>query len=270
MDHLRAFVNYFKQKSPGTPFPRVSDELYAHLTNVMTPHGMKIMQKDNSLFRGESAPQPLPGIDIRPLWDGSDEAWKLLHMAMIFSFLQGDPKEKVAQVMEAMKHVLPETHRDTDEILKTLETEETSSAISEIFELLMKTRLASIVGDIAASIKLDEIGIDFERPEEILEALQHPERSSAVREIMEQVKAMLEDRIKTGKINQHELIREVEMLKAKFQSSFGKYMNEMVGIARERPETGNTGHQILSNSPDARRARMQARLQRKLREKGRK
>jgi hypothetical protein len=133
----------------------------------------------------------------------------------------------------------------------------------------MKTRLASIVGDIAASIKLDEIGIDFERPEEILEALQHPERSSAVREIMEQVKAMLEDRIKTGKINQHELIREVEMLKAKFQSSFGKYMNEMVGIARERPETGNTGNQILSNSPDARRARMQARLQRKLREKGR-
>jgi hypothetical protein len=172
--------------------------------------------------------------------------------------------------MEAMKHVLPATHRDTDEILKTLGTEETSSAIAEIFELLMKTRLASIVGDIAASIKLDDIGIDFERPEEILEALQHPERSQAVRHIMEQVKTMLEERIKSGKINQQELVREIETLKAKFQSSFGKYMNEMVGVGREGPATGNTSQQIMSNSPEARRARMQARLQRKLHEKGRK
>jgi hypothetical protein len=60
------------------------------------------------------------------------------------------------------------------------------------------------------------------------------------------------------------------MLKAKFQSSFGKYMKDMVGIARDRPETGNTANQIMSNSPEARRARMQARLQRKLHEKGRK
>jgi hypothetical protein len=269
MDHLRAFVKYFKDKNPAVAFPRASDELYAHLTDVMTPHALKIMQKDNSVFRGEDAPQPFPGIDIRPMWDGTDEAWKALHMAMIFSFLQGDPKTKVAQVLEAMKHVLPNTHRDTDEILKTLETEETSSAISEIFELLMTTRLASIVGDIAASIKLEDIGIDFERPEEILEALQHPERSQAVRQIMEQVKNMLEERIKNGKINQQELIREIEMLKAKFQSSFGKYMKEMVGIGREQPATGNTGQQILSNSPEARRARMQARLQRKLHEKSR-
>jgi hypothetical protein len=269
MDHLRAFIKYHKDKHPDAALPRASDEVYSHLTDAMTPHAMKIMQKDNSVFRGENAAQPFKGVDFRPLWDGTEEAWKLLHMAMIFSFLQGDPKAKVAQVLEAMKHVLPETHRDTDEILKTLETEETSSAISEIFELLMTTRLASIVGDIAASIKLEDIGIDFERPEEILEALQHPERSQAVRTIMEQVKTMLEERIKSGRINQQELIREVEMLKAKFQSSFGKYMKEMVGIGREQPATGNTAEQILSNSPEARRARMQARLQRKLREKGR-
>ena len=270
MDHLRAFIKYFKDKHPDAVLPRASDEVYSHLTDAMTPHAMKIMQKDNSVFRGENAAQPFKGIDFRPLWDGSEEAWKLLHMAMIFSFLQGDPKAKVAQVLEAMKHMLPETHRDTDEILKTLETEETSSALSEIFELLMTTRLASIVGDIAASINLEDIGIDFERPEEILEALQHPERSHAVRHIMEQAKTMLEERIKSGKINQQELVREIETLKAKFQSSFGKYMNEMVGVGREGPATGNTSQQIMSNSPEARRARMQARLQRKLHEKGRK
>jgi hypothetical protein len=270
MDHLRAFIKCLKDKNPELQFPRASDEVYTHLTDALTPHGMKIMQRDNSLFKAADAPQPLPGVDIRAIWDGSEEAWKALHMAMIFSFLRGDPKEKVAQVMEAMKHILPETHGDTSEILKILGQEDTASSLTEMFELLMKTKLASIVGEIAASIKLDDIGIDFERPEEILEALQHPERSQAVRQIMEQVKSMLEERVKTGKINQQELIREIETLKAKFQSSFGKYMNEMVGVAREGPATGNTSQQIMSNSPEARRARMQARLQRKLHEKGRK
>lgn len=270
MEHLRSFIKCLKDKHPDLPFPRASDEVYTHLTDALTQHGMKLMQRDNSLFKGDDAPQPLPGIDIRAVWDGSDEAWKTLHMTMIFSFLRGDPKEKVAQVVEAMKHVLPQTHGDTSEILKVLGTEETNASMTEMFELLMTTRLASIVGEIAASIKLDEIGIDFERPEEILEALQHPERSQAVRQVMEQVKSMLEDRIKSGKINQQELIREIETLKAKFQSSFGKYMNEMVGVGREGPATGNTAEQIMSNSPEARRARMQARLKRKLHEKGRK
>jgi len=270
MDHLRTFIKCLKDAHPELTFPRASDEVYTHLTDALTPHGMKIMQRDNSLFKAADAPQPLPGVDIRVAWNGSEDTWKALHMTMIFSFLRGDPKEKVAQVMEAMKHVLPETHRDTDQILKELGTDEMSSSMTEMFELLMKTKLASIVGEIAASIKLDDIGIDFERPEEILEALQHPERSAAVRHIMEQVKTLLEDRIKTGKINQQELIREIETLKAKFHSSFGKYMNEMVGVAREGPATGNTSSQIMSNSPEARRARMQARLQRKLHEKGRK
>lgn len=269
MEHLRTLIKCLKDKHSEIQFPRASDEVYTHLTDVLLPHAAKLMHRDNSVFRGEQAVQFLPDVDIRIVWSGSDDEWKALHMVLIFSFLRGDPKEKVAQLMESMKQILPETHRDTNEILKMLETDETSSSLTELFELLMKTRLASIVGDIATSIKLDDLGIDFESPEEILEALQHPERSEAVRHIMEQVKSMLEERIKSGRINQHELIREIETLKAKFQSSFGKYMNEMVGVGREGPATGNTSNQIMSNSPEARRARMQARLQRKLREKGR-
>ena len=49
-----------------------------------------------------------------------------------------------------------------------------------------------------------------------------------------------------------------------------KYMNEMVVGPRDQPHTGNTSRQILSNSTEARRARMLARLQRKLGEKSRK
>jgi hypothetical protein len=87
---------------------------------------------------------------------------------------------------------------------------------------------------------------------------------------MDRAKMILEDRVKTGKINQQELVREIEMIRAKFQSAFGKYLNEMIVGDAGGGTTGNTSQQILSNSPEARRARMLARLQKKQKEKARK
>ena len=130
MDHLRAFIKYHKDKHPEAALPRASDEVYSHLTDAMTPHAMKIMQKDNAVFRGEDAAQPCKGIEFRPLWDGSDEAWKLLHMAMIFSFLQGDPKAKVSQVLEAMKHLV--------------EVRETGGRFTDIFDFLERVDPRSV------------------------------------------------------------------------------------------------------------------------------
>jgi hypothetical protein len=53
------------------------------------------------------------------------------------------------------------------------------------------------------------------------------------------------------------------MIRAKFRSSFGKYLNEAILGDDGADRTGNTSQQILSNHPDARRARMLARLQKK-------
>jgi hypothetical protein len=99
--------------------------------------------------------------------------------------------------------------------------------------------------------------------------LRNPQESSVINELVDRAKIVLEERIKSGKINQQELMREVEMLRAKFQSSFGKYLNEMIVGDAGGGTTGNTSQQILSNHPDARRARMIARLQKKQKEKAR-
>jgi tRNA U54 and U55 pseudouridine synthase Pus10 len=95
-----------------------------------------------------------------------------------------------------------------------------------------------------------------------MEILRNPQESPVIKEIMERAQAVLEERIRTGKINQQEIAREVENIRAKFQSSFGRYLNEMI-IGDQGNTTGNTAAQILSNHPDARRARMLARLQKK-------
>ena len=269
MEHLRALVNYLKEKSPSLTFPKPSEEMYTHIQTVLLPHAMKVVQKDNTLFRGEGAIQLFEGVDIRRAWDGSDDAWKKLHMALLYSFLQGDPKEKLSKAIGALKTMLPGGNVQTDEIMKLLEDEDTEASLHEIFELLINTRLVTVVGDLVSSMDLDDLGIDFENPTELLEALQHPERSHAITTIMKRAQDLLEDRVRTGRINQKELIRELETLRAKFQSTFGKYLNEMV-VGQGGNTTGNTGETIMGNSPEARRARMQARLQKKLREKGRK
>jgi hypothetical protein len=190
-------------------------------------------------------------------------------MALLYSVLHGDPKEKFGSIFEAIKGAMPGQGAQADEIQKLLEDEETKSSMSEILELLMGTRLISLVGDIVQSIRLDDLDINLENPQQILEMLQNPKESPVLTEIMDRAKNILEDRIQSGKLNPQELRRDIELIRAKFQSSFGKYLNEAILGEEGGNTTGNTAQQILSNHPDARRARMIARLQKRQQQKAR-
>lgn len=264
MEHLRKLVTHFKSKEVSG-VPRATEDLFLHLEETFLPHVLRVLKKDNTLL---AEVELFPGVKVP--WEGTDEEWKLLHMAILYSVLHGDPKEKFGKVLEAFKGLVPGGSAQADEISKILDDEETQSSFQEMLELLMNTRLASLIGEIASSMDASEFGIDFENPEAILEMLRNPQGNEALNEIAERAKAILEDKLKTGKINQQELIREIEMLRAKFTSTFGKYLNEMIVGDGGGGTTGNTSAQILSNSPDARRARMLARLQKKQKEKARK
>ena len=264
MEHLRKLVTYFKGKEvPGVP--KASEDLFTHLEDTFLPHVLRVLKKDNMLL---SEVEMFPGVKVP--WEGTDEEWKLLQMAILYSVLHGDPKEKFGKIFETLKGLVPGGSAQADEISKILEDEDTKDSFQEILELVMNTRLASLIGEIASSFEASDFGIDLENPEAILELLRNPQGNETLNDIAERAKAILEDKIKTGKINQQELIREIEMLRAKFQSSFGKYLNEMIVGDAGGGTTGNTSAQILSNTPDARRARMLARLQKKQKEKARK
>lgn len=266
MEHLRTLLQYFKERMPNTKFPKASDELFVHIEKELLPHLMKIVKKDNTLFTDEEAPELFPGIKVK--WDGKDEAWQKLRMALMYAVLHGDPKEKFGAIFEQIKSAIPGNRQD--EVSKILEDEETQNSLKEILDLLMNTKLASIIGDLMQSIKFEDLDINLEDPDELIRLMQNPQDSDALKTIIERAQEHLKERIQTGKINQQELIREIEVLRAKMTSTFGKYMNEMVVGQREQPATGNTSREILSNSPEARRARMLARLHRKLGEKSRK
>ena len=74
---------------------------------------------------------------------------------------------------------------------------------------------------------------------------------------------MLKDKMKRGELTQHQITSEVEAIKAKVTSIFGNIFNEAMGLNR-----GETPAAVLvGNSPEARRQRMLARLQKKQRDK---
>lgn len=255
MEHLRKLVSYFKDKDPETKWPRPSDELYAHLENVLLPHVLRVIQKDNTLL---AEVELFPGIKVP--WDESEEAWSLLQTALIYAVLHGDPKEKFGKILESIKSMFPGSH--ADELDSILNDEETKDSLKEMLDLVMNTRLAGLVGEIAQSMSLEDFGINLENPDQLMEILRNPQDNPVLKQMMERAQAILEDRIRTGRINQQEIAREVETIRAKFQSSFGRYLNQMI-VGDDGNTTGNTAEQILSNHPDARRARMLARLQRK-------
>ena len=254
MEHLRKLVNHFKDQGA----PRASEELFTHLETVCLPHALRILKKDNTLF---TEIELFPGLRVN--WSGSDEEWSLLHMALLHSVLRGDPKEKFGTLLETFKSMLPGGNAQASEIENILNNEETKNSLQEMLELLMTTRLASLVGEIAQSIDYADLGLDLEHPETLLDMFRNPTENPVLQELSSRAQAILEDRIRTGKLNQQELVREIEMLRAKFQSAFGRYLNEMVVGDAGGGTTGNTSAQILSNSPEARRARMLARLQKK-------
>lgn len=260
MDHLRKLVTYLKDKDPEFGIPRASEDLFAHLETTLLPHLLRVIQKDNTLL---AEVELFPGLKVDRIWDGSDDAWSRLHMALLHSVLHGDPKEKFGKIMETVKSMIPGNSAQADEISQILNDEENQSSIKEILELLMNTRLASIVGDIAQSLQFADLELDFEDPQKLIEMFRNPSEHPVLQEIMSRAQTILEDRIRSGKINQQELIREIEMIRAKFQSAFGRYLNEAIVGDAGGGTTGNTSQQILSNSPEARRARMLARLQKK-------
>lgn len=261
MEHLRNLVNLFKEAHPEL---RANEELFQHIETVLLPHLLRVVKRDDTLFQEIEL---FPGIKVA--WKPSDDNWKKVQMALVYSFLHGNPKEKFAKIMEAMKGAIPGTAAQADEVQSILEDEETQSSMSEMLELIMSTRLVSLVGDIIQAVNLEEINIDFEDPERLLQMLRNPQQSEILNEIMHRARDVLEEKIRSGKLNQNELRRDIEKIRAKFQSSFGKFLNQAVLGEDTGNGTGNTAEQILSNHPDARRARILARLQRKHEQKTR-
>ena len=177
------------------------------------------------------------------------------------SLFHGDIKTKLKDLLPELLGIFKEQFGNTDEIDKILEDEAKTSKITEFFEYLKESMFASLLLSVFESTDLSEIStID---PQEFvndpLKLQQHP----IVVKIQTQIQSVMRNKVEKGEFTKERIMNEFEVFKQKIQGLFGDYMNETMGTTKSDlpPEI------IMGNSPEARRARMLARLQRKLKDR---
>lgn len=260
---FKEFHRYLRSTFPEAGVPAHPDwdaeiALYGetYLLEVTT-----ILKKDASFFE---TPRLIFGFDISTL-EEKDELWKHIQACLIGSFLSGDIKEKLGTILEKVKSLWGESGHSTDAIDQILNDESTKDKLSGILEFLMNTRIATLVKSVFESFDTSEFSI--ESPEELGELFRNPEHP-VIQKITSRIKTILEQKMQSGEFSKEIIVHEIELIKNKLRDAFGDMVNGMFGI--DTREDSTAADVLLSHHPDARRARMLARLQRKQKDKGRK
>lgn len=192
-----------------------------------------------------------------------DVVWKHLPMCLFFSFTHGNFREKLDSILSIAKNFMSANPSETtDDISRILNDEKSQSSITEFIEFCSNTRIAKVLNDILTNLDVTEFEHLLEKPEEFLEIARNPEHPM-VQKFVQKFQGLLKERVQRGQITQHQITADIEGIKSKLTSIFGNAITEALGGTRSEVDASV----LISNSPEARRQRMLARLQRKQREK---
>ena len=222
------------------------------------PEIVKIIQKDNSFFDQERI---VFGRDLSKI-ENRDTVWVGLPACLFASFLHGDIKKKADKVIGLVKNIWNASGQQNDDITKILNDEASQGRFEEIIQFILESRLAKIFKNLMESIDLSEFELNIESPEQMIEMIKNPEHP-VIKKIIEKIQNTIETKIKRGEINQQAIIQEVETIKAKAIGLFGNIFNDALGGRKADVPAAV----MMGNTPEARRQRMIARMQRKLHEK---
>jgi hypothetical protein len=182
---------------------------------------------------------------------------------MFFSFTSGDIKEKLGSVISIAKNYLSANPNDsTDEFSRILNDEKSQSSIQEFIDYCTNTRIAKVINDILTNLDVTEFEPLLENPREFIEIARNPEHPM-VQKFIHKFQTLLKHKAERGEISQNKIQEDIEGIKAKLTSLFGKSLTDALG-GRGADVPSSV---LTSNTPEARRQRMIARLQRKQREK---
>lgn len=237
-----------------------------HIETTYYPHIMKIVQKDASFF---SSLITFRSIDISALWNEHEEhremIWKNMLTCLIASFFHGDFKDKIGSIINVVKSMwnISSSAQDNDEIGKILNDENNEGHFKDILEYLENTRIAKLFMEIIEQPDLtSEIDLNFEKPQELIELLRNPEHPK-MKKVISNIRKLIQKKMQHGSLTEQQIIGEIEGIKAKIQGLFGNVFNDMLGGHKATVPSSV----LMSNSPEARRQRMLARLQKKQRDK---
>jgi hypothetical protein len=257
---FEVFLADLKSKYPDLSYTYDLDTT-AKDVEAFYPSAIQILQKDGAFFDVE---RRMFGINLSEL-TVDDDLWKHIQFSAVASFFHGDIKSKFGTILNTAKSMWSGSGHENDEISRVLNDDSAESNLESLYTYIMETRIVKIVMEILEQIDLTKMDVGtIDSPEQLLEMIRNPEHP-VLKKFIAKVKGLLEEKMKRGSITQQQMMEEVEGIKAKIQSIFGNVLGEALGVAGRRADV--PAAVLTSNSPEARRQRMIARLQRKRNEK---
>lgn len=257
MDTQKIFEEFCKEVFPGE---EIQIDLRKNVDEfeIFYPDIVKIIHKDLAFFDTERI---VFGRNLSEVAD-KDVVWDNLPACMFASFLHGDIKKKADKVVGLVKNIWNASGQQNDDITNILNDEASHGRFEEIIQFILESRIAKIFKNLMETIDISEFEINIENPEQLIEMIKNPE-NPIVQKMIHKIQGIIEEKVKRGEINQQVIVQEIETIKAKAISLFGNIFNDALG-GRQADVPATV---LMANTPEARRQRMIARMQRKLHEK---
>ena len=253
------FLGELKKSYPDLPYDYEIEKTAKEFESFY-PSALQILKKESSFFDVE---RKAFGINLSEL-EHTEDLWKHIMLSTVASLFHGDIKTKFGSLLSAAKSVWTGSGGDNDEVSRILNDESSEGHLESLYKFIMETRIAKIVMEIIEKVDVSSIDIgNIENPAELMEMLKNPDHP-VLKKFISKVQGLMREKLMSGSYNQSQMMAEIEGIKAKVQSLFGNVLNEALGGTARGDVTSAA---LMSNSTEARRQRMLARLQRKQREK---
>jgi hypothetical protein len=270
MDTQHVFDDFVKDMQSAFPditfdVSTIIDEAVQDIETSFFPHVVQIVKRDPNFF---DETRMMLGMNLSMFWSLADKdetrdmIWKNILVCMTASLLHGDIRSKFTRILEIAKSVWTGSGQQNDEVTRILNDENSESRLKEIFDYVMETRIAKIFMEIMETFDPADLEVDISNSQQFMEILQNPEHP-IIQKTIAKLQKTLADKLRRGAFTQEQFQREIETIKAKITSVFGGMFNDMLGGQRSAVPS----NVLLGNSPEARRQRMKARLEKKVRDK---
>jgi hypothetical protein len=207
-------------------------------------------------------PKILFDVDLSELWKKDESSheifWKHLHPCGLSYLVTQTSSIDNKIIGEIMKNFTSKKN-EVDEILNG----EDESKITEFIEFLKGLKTLEYFINFFGKIDFSSILEKFNNIDDMMANFTNISQSKDFMELQMKLKNEFQSKIQSGEFSREVIFKEIELVKLKVSELFGDMFNDILGGRKSDVKAA----EILGNSPEARRARMLARLQRKLKER---